>query len=499
MSTPWAATLGQIAYVEAPLCLFTLATLAIAQWVVDEDAPSSRRRGLLAGLFGGAAAAVKYTGVVYVALPLGGLFLVRAVRRRLGWGEVAATLAGGVLVFGPWLLKNTLETGNPVYPLAYSVFGGIDLDAEWALRWHAAHAAEVPWSQPVAIPGDLVATLRDVALDSPLQSALLVVFVPLGAVAAARKTRGGWVTIAAAAWIFLVYWLATHRIDRFWLPMLPPLCLLAARGLVDLMVRSGWLEDHVNAKSPAASSRSGSAEPLRPAAQVVVAVLVVAGLLLNLLLLISPATGPSDVLAEYERQFAAARPAIAAALDEFAVPPAGDRDGRVLLVGEADVLLMTARPVYATVFDQSRLHRLTGSNPNGASSEDRPAPPEEVCRRLQAADVTLVVCNWAEVLRYRTTYGTTDYDSRRTVMQLVADGVLEPVAPPSPPQQWLASWASLDDAQRREAAAIGLPRLAPAAVGAEATGDLWPRVEFFRVRCATGTDEAASPASTSRP
>ena len=37
----------------------------------------------------------------------------------------SASLSAGVAVMvGPWLVKNVVDTGNPVYPLAYRVFGG---------------------------------------------------------------------------------------------------------------------------------------------------------------------------------------------------------------------------------------------------------------------------------------------------------------------------------------------------------------------------------------
>jgi hypothetical protein len=42
---------------------------------------------------------------------------------------------------GPWLVKNLMETGNPVYPLAYSLFGGADWDAATNIRWVRAHSA----------------------------------------------------------------------------------------------------------------------------------------------------------------------------------------------------------------------------------------------------------------------------------------------------------------------------------------------------------------------
>ena len=42
-----------------------------------------------------------------------------------------------------------------------------------------------------------------------------------------------------AAYLFLTWWLLTHRLDRFWLPMLPALAILAGLG-ADWSSRLEW-------------------------------------------------------------------------------------------------------------------------------------------------------------------------------------------------------------------------------------------------------------------
>ena len=41
------------------------------------------------------------------------------------------------------------------------------------------------------------------------------------------------------AYLFLTWWLLTHRLDRFWLPLLPPLAVLAGLG-ADWIRNRGW-------------------------------------------------------------------------------------------------------------------------------------------------------------------------------------------------------------------------------------------------------------------
>ena len=73
----------------------------------------------------------------------------------------------------PWLAKNALDTGNPVYPLAYNVFGGRYWDAELDAKWSQAHGP-----RPVSMPA-LVASALDVAGRSDWQSPLYVALAPL--------------------------------------------------------------------------------------------------------------------------------------------------------------------------------------------------------------------------------------------------------------------------------------------------------------------------------
>ena len=47
-----------------------------------------------------------------------------------------------------------------------------------------------------------------------------------------RESRWTWVWAGFVAFFFACWWLLTHRIDRFWLPVLPVLALLAGAGAV---------------------------------------------------------------------------------------------------------------------------------------------------------------------------------------------------------------------------------------------------------------------------
>src|SRR5262249_19280043 len=124
------------------------------------------------------------------------------------------------------------DTGNPVYPLGWAVFGGRNWDRARETQWHGAHGPK-----PIAV-SQFWESIVDVAGRSDFQSPLYVLLAPLALL------RPGSRRLALALWgyvlyLFLTWWLFTHRIDRFWLPLLPALAVLAGLG-ADWDHRRAW-------------------------------------------------------------------------------------------------------------------------------------------------------------------------------------------------------------------------------------------------------------------
>jgi hypothetical protein len=151
--------------------------------------------------------------------------LTRNVRTTL----VAAGLflAGALIGGGAWYAKNAALAGNPVYPLAYGIFGGKTRTPEKHAQWQRAHQVpqtDAGWRYS---PSQLAGSLAQIAGRDPLTSPLLVplavaaiagMFIPHWAI---RTSHLGWLCFAALLWTFAVWWLVTHRIDRFLFPALP--------------------------------------------------------------------------------------------------------------------------------------------------------------------------------------------------------------------------------------------------------------------------------------
>ena len=109
---------------DLPVVLYgALAVSALLEWQESAAPGALRRAAILAGFAGGS----KVMGLLVPAL-VGIGVLVVFVRRA--WTVGAATMAAltfGALVIvaaSPWYLRNAADTGNPVYPFGYGIFGG---------------------------------------------------------------------------------------------------------------------------------------------------------------------------------------------------------------------------------------------------------------------------------------------------------------------------------------------------------------------------------------
>ena len=75
----------------------------------------------------------------------------------------------------------------------------------------------------------LADAVLDVAGRSDWHSPLYAVLAPL-ALLRRESRRLAWALWGYVAYLFLTWWLLTHRLDRFWLPLLPALAVLAGLG-----------------------------------------------------------------------------------------------------------------------------------------------------------------------------------------------------------------------------------------------------------------------------
>jgi hypothetical protein len=481
LSTPWTYRLAIIAYVEGALSCYLFLTLFVVVLALEQR---SLHMFVAAGLLAGSAMACKYPGLVSVVIPMAlavGLGVWRQrrslspkadeaseARRSSGtvglqsdallvpmagelregaaadgtWNLPTTTLkalaafgVGVAITIGPWLLKNVVETGNPVYPLAYGLFGGRDWDAASHAKWRAGHS---PNAYAIS---DLAEKFIDVTAKADWLSPLLFGLAPLAwlrgrnfkfQISNLKFEISNPSTINPPpsalllylAYLFLQWWLLTHRLDRFWVPLIPVAALLAAVG-VEWSQTKLW--------------------------RWVCGTVIALSVLFNLGFVTTPLCGYSAYLADLDKARSGSESTAAGIAYLNQLHDAGKLplDAVVLCVGEAQVFDARPRVIYNTVFDQPIFRDWLAERPAGEVAErDWPLRPiADVRRQFESHGVTHVLVNWQELLRYRMTYGYSDFVTPSRFTWLRENGLL---GNPAEFSTGMREYESLDEKTRGE-------------------------------------------------
>ena len=260
-------------------------------------------------------------------------------------------------------------------------------------RWTRVHGP--PEFDPARLPAWFAGPLG----SDRYHTVLVPAFVPL-AFLHRRTRRAAWVC-GLTAGLLAAWYLLTHRIDRFWAPLLPASAVLAGAGAAWCANPSGGVEPRRSA------GRAGDAWRWLRGGVLAVAVAFNLAAALTVAVPLPPTANLKDATAA-----AVGTAPLVATLNDRLGP-----DAVVLLVGEAQVFDATFTPLYRTTWDGSPLPDLAAM------------PPADARAWLADRGVTHVAANWGEILRYRRTYG---FDGRVTDAafdRLVENGVLGPGDP----------------------------------------------------------------------
>lgn len=140
---PTATILACWSFVDIATCAYFLAMAYVGGlMLVSRRPPPAWMMGVMAG----GAMGTKYSMIpLCIAVALCFMPLLAAARGVASLRSFMPALGLALVLVAPWLVRNALWTGNPVYPLAYSVFGGEDWSAQNA-DFYAAKAAEKGFS-----------------------------------------------------------------------------------------------------------------------------------------------------------------------------------------------------------------------------------------------------------------------------------------------------------------------------------------------------------------
>lgn len=396
LSTPWTTRISIIAYAEGAISFYLIATCMAALMAARCQNTNQRIRLIaITGFLAGSAMASKYPGLVSVIAPAAIFFLIacwpksQAGQQPDAWKtffrSAACFVCGITIAIGPWLAKNFVATGNPVYPLGYRVFGANDWSPKMDAKWQKAHSPSEHELQRIPTH------INDVAAKNDWQSGLLFALAVPALLLTLKHTQARWLWLYVI-WTLAIWWALTHRIDRFWVPLVPLLACLA--GLA-WNIHSGrfW--------------------------RMVVATVVVVCCTFNYGFCRLPLVGFHGALTELS-----ALKKMPIRQDLRILNKTLHESANVLMVGEAEVFDTEFRLVYNTVFDESLFQQWTSEDLSLADEAQPMKPAAEIAATLRERGITHVYVNWSEILRYRQTYGYTKYVTPERFLKLQEAGIL---------------------------------------------------------------------------
>ncbi len=442
LAVPGNAHVATTGLIDAALGAYVLASVIALTELFEASAKAEGNRAdrstwlvFAIFVFAGAAAAAKYPGLVYGVMPALVAMCWIAVRRLrqsrvdedlkllstsglnsrgFVWRWLGAVIGGLLLTCVPWYAKNLVLTSNPIYPLGYAWFGGVGMDASRAEQWSQAHRVPIDGQSGSAYSlNAMVGSVKNLMVGSEFVQPSLIILLVCGVVACGfiAAGRSGWASagrlsltascvwmwVVWSMWILLVWWLVTHRIDRFWLPAVSLWAVIAGVGLV-------WLS--------------------RQASQTLATVLVLVGLMYGVVVNSSPAIGDNRFFVSLEALRAdggdGERVGRLSRSIAWCNANLSFTESKLLLVGEARAFDFRMPIVYSTCFDVSPAEkwlRGTGAEADGLRA------------KLLEAGITHVLVNWSELARYRSpgNYGFSDWPAREDMSRLVEAGLLRRV------------------------------------------------------------------------
>jgi 4-amino-4-deoxy-L-arabinose transferase-like glycosyltransferase len=378
---PFVQDLGQTARIDLATAFF--ATLAFGALVIGSE---EERRDLvwLSAVCAGAAVATKWTAIPVVLLPL---IVLLAFQRKFRLLPAFGLLVAAVVA--PWLAKNWLLAGNPVYPLFHQWFPHPYWNASQAAVFSGRHYPTFGWGTI----GQFFSFLWNYSFVEAGAVPLLLMTAPLVLLVshfepAAKRT--GWLVAGVyASWFCLTF--------RPWRFLFPTFGMAAVVGAF-------------------AMEKLGRDMIVRFALRIAVGIVVLASLatlaLNDLVDTENPERVPPQMdfiqyaLGQFTRDEFVAR--VEKGVLESVIwmnenLPSG---AKVLYVGEGRVYYAKHPALWSTAFDQQPLTAMS----NEAKTT------EELLAALRARGVTYVYVNFAEADRLRRGY---DYmvDANWTLIQ----------------------------------------------------------------------------------
>ncbi len=367
MGTPWIVVVGSLAYNEMGVVFLGICALAVA---LERDASTSFR-SIASALIVGGACSIKPTALFLLAPSVGIVLLSTIPIRQWGRPIVLGSLVG-LLTLLPWLVRNEIATGNPVFPQLASVFG----DGHWSTAQHAIYADAHRFAGSIADrfmmlfvpdPAGTAHVSRYRGLTN-LQWGITPWVGLIGCivlVAQQRTRRLGLVLAGAIALPLLSWMMFTHLQSRFLVPITP---MFIGAGVLGL------------ASVPAATLRRR-----------LVGVISIVSIGWTILLAASQSSGNPFMLVDlgagvFTGEVEVHDPPWAATLNTIAHP--GET---IYLLGDATPMYVRSPVLSNTVYDRWIIEEAIAAHPN---------EPASWTQALRDKNIDLVVISFSELSRF---------------------------------------------------------------------------------------------------
>lgn len=255
LSIPMIMRLSTVAYVDLGLIFFTTASIfAYLRW--RNDGYSENKWFLLSSITMGIALGTKYNALVAWFLLLSAIIFLYSRDKKIQWPAIrygAIFFLISLLIFSPWLIKNLILTGNPLFPLfngffnvntnsianegnTYCVVSG---DAYMGMfKYRAMMYGESFW-QTLMIPLRFFFQGQDYSdryFDGVLNP-LLIIMIPFAFMNKSFQKDKIFFVVFSVLFILITFFLDELRI-RYILPTLPFLAILTVMGIMNILIWS---------------------------------------------------------------------------------------------------------------------------------------------------------------------------------------------------------------------------------------------------------------------
>jgi hypothetical protein len=250
-TVPPAVYFSGCGYVEPALIMTLTSSILLLIHFIRDDLPIHGGKSpvmknmFILGLLAGWLLAVKYTGLMYLGIII---FMISWQYRKISLRKIYPLLCIfllGTLPGFSWMIWNWVTLGNPVYPFAWSIFGGAGWNEDIS-RINSIHYGDfgmgkqfldyilIPWR--LAFYGKLDTILFDGAIGPFL---LIFIFFAIMSFFIKLENVSRRIFIQGVAWSSIIsasFFVFGTQVARFWLPSQMLICVCAAPA-VDHFIR----------------------------------------------------------------------------------------------------------------------------------------------------------------------------------------------------------------------------------------------------------------------